>query len=173
MRTKENRFFNLRAICISVLFFGRTDNAIKNHWNGTLKRKCHKFSQANVQETIQEPMTESPKWLKIDTSEALNIACKPFSNSMTLRIEIDDNFGGNGKRKSAQKPLAGETSHDDEYFPDLNMPYCYTSPTKLAQTHHYYSNYNSPESILRKSALTFTNTPSIIRKRIPRTTGSS
>ncbi|XP_015870842.4 transcription factor MYB3R-1 [Ziziphus jujuba] len=111
-----------------------------------------------------------------------NIPVNPHPSSLTR--EFDENTGQVGNRKKSHEILVctEETNHGClRYEPlsqenlgtpvglkgssstDQKSPSCYSTPTERAQ--NLQVNYSSPESILRFSAMTFTNTPSIIRKR--------
>lgn len=62
-------------------------------------------------------------------------------------------------------------STDDDHVTHQNSPFCYSTPTYLGRRMH--ANSSSPASVLRNSAMTFKNTPSIIRKRTSSKTGNA
>ncbi|KAK9276918.1 hypothetical protein L1049_006456 [Liquidambar formosana] len=63
----------------------------------------------------------------------------------------------------------GFSSEKDNHFAHQNSPFCFSTPPNLAQS--IPVNGSSPETTLRNSAMSFKNTPSIIRKRNFRKTG--
>lgn len=59
----------------------------------------------------------------------------------------------------------------DDHVRHPNTRSCYSTPTDVRQS--MYANISSPESRLRTLAMTFKNTPSIIRKRTSRKFGNA
>ena len=150
---------------------------------------------------VARKILESPKRLRdyasgIMNSRVTNGSGNPCSTSLTLRLGVD--MGQVGKKNQVDRVSLHAVDKSHGFLPseppllnDLvnpvensggspstydcvrhpNTPFCYSSPTYLGQS--MYANGSSPESILRNSAMTFTNTPSIIRKRTSRKTGSA
>ena len=150
---------------------------------------------------VAHKILETPKSLReyasgVMNSRMANGSGNPCSTSLTLGL--GEHMGQVGKKNQVHRVSRHAVDKNHAYLPsesplmnDLvnaaedsggspstyvrfrhpNTPFCYSTPTYLGQS--MYANGSSPESTLRNSAMTFKNTPSIIRKRTSRKTGNA
>ncbi|KAK9984428.1 hypothetical protein SO802_033953 [Lithocarpus litseifolius] len=150
---------------------------------------------------VAHKILETPKSLReyasgVMNSRMTNGSGNPCSTSLTLGL--GERMGQVGKKNQvhrvsrhavdknhaylpSESPLvndlvnavedSGKSPSTYVHFSHPNTPICYSIPTYLGQS--MYANGSSPESTLRNSAITFKNTPSIIRKRTSRKTGNA
>jgi hypothetical protein len=149
---------------------------------------------------VGHKILDFPKRLRDYASGIKNsIAGNEYVNlcSTSLTLGFGDNMGQVGKKSKvyrlslhavdinhgclpSEPPLLNDSINavensrspsTDDHVTHQNSPFCYSTPTYLGR--RMYANGSSPSSVLRNSAMTFKNTPSIIRKRTSSETGNA
>ncbi|KAI3983113.1 hypothetical protein MKX01_007360 [Papaver californicum] len=105
-----------RWAAIARLLPGRTDNAIKNHWNSTLRRRCIEFDQPNRTNTAAAASVEvlGDNAMSLDKTKVLSeatLSCEPEMN-----CEPDVNCGPDAKGNDVVNSLENQSNQCEENY---------------------------------------------------------
>ncbi|XP_024995473.1 transcription factor MYB3R-5-like [Cynara cardunculus var. scolymus] len=153
-----------------------TNLALGNRKFDITDEDCMGFTRYAKIRKVEPSIPESPKRLAVDSVKDLKLGISPDTSFLSLSTFGTPSYGSLCYQPPQLKNLAislensGSPSSANSSM-QLNGQFSCSTPPHLALS--ISVNSSSPESILRNSAMSYKNTPSIIRKRTPRSVNCS